>query len=233
MSQQMDEVMIYKDPVSLLQRLIRFNTTNPPGNEVDCIIYIKGLLEGAGIETKMMGMDAKRQNLVARIKGEGNSPPFLMYGHVDVVSVENQKWTNPPFDGVIKDGNIWGRGALDMKGAVAMMICAFIRAKVEGASLPGDILLCIVCDEENDGTYGAKYLVEEYGDMFKEVRYAIGEIGGFTLHMDNKKFYPIMVAEKQLCRLRTVIKGPGGHGSMPIHGGSMAKLGYVLSKAND
>ena len=121
---------IHQRPAELLQKLIQFNTTNPPGNEVECINYIDRLLKDAGIETKIFALDPNRPNLVARIKGEGRAAPILLYGHVDVVTTANQQWTHPPFEGKLVDGFIWGRGALDMKGGVAMMVAAFIRAKV-------------------------------------------------------------------------------------------------------
>ncbi|WP_105617867.1 M20/M25/M40 family metallo-hydrolase [Vallitalea okinawensis] len=226
------DVFIYKNPAKLLQNLIRFNTTNPPGNETESIMYIMDLLEKAHIEVKTFGRKTERQNLYARIKGNGSAPPFLMYGHIDVVTTENQNWQVPPFEGRIKDGCVWGRGALDMKGALAMMIAAFLRIKVEALTPSGDIILCIVTDEEDEGYYGARYMVEEHPELFEDVQFAIGEIGGFTLHMDHKRFYPIMISEKQKCALKTIIKGPGGHGSMPIRDGAMAKLAYVLERLN-
>lgn len=224
------DTLIHKDPVSVLQNLIRFNTTNPPGNEVECIKYINTLLKTVGFETIILEADTNRPNLVARLKGEGSSSPLLMYGHVDVVSTKNQSWKYDPFDGRISDGYIWGRGTLDMKGAVAMMLSAIIRSKLEGLVPSSDVIICIVSDEENGGKFGAKYLVENHRDLFKNIEYAIGEIGGFTLHMGNKKFYPISIAEKQICTLKTIIKGPGGHGSLPVRGGTMAKLGEILKK---
>ena len=110
-----DQSTIYQRPVELLQSLIRFDTTNPPGNEADCVAYLNGLLTSAGFETTLLAKVPTRPNLVTRLKGSGDSPPLLMYGHVDVVTTEGQKWTHPPFEGRIVDGYVWGRGALDMK----------------------------------------------------------------------------------------------------------------------
>ena len=149
---------------------------------------------------------------------------------MDVVTTENQKWQHPPFDGKIVDGFIWGRGALDMKGGVAMMLAAFLRAKAEGAQLPGDVVLAIVSDEENLGGFGSKFLVENHADVFESIRYAIGEFGGFTFYVGKKKFYPIMVAEKQVCWIKATVRGPAGHGSLPARGGAMAKLAGLLQK---
>jgi acetylornithine deacetylase/succinyl-diaminopimelate desuccinylase-like protein len=110
------------------------------------------------------------------------------------------------------------------------MLAAFLRAKAEGISLPGDVLLLILSDEEAGGDYGAKYLVENHADLFTGVRYALGEFGGFTLHLGGKKFYPIQVLEKQVCWMKAIVHGPGGHGSLPMRGGTMAKLGRMLQQ---
>lgn len=224
------QVPIYERPAELLQNLIRFNTTNPPGNEVECISYINSLLKDAGCETKLFARDPKRPNLIARLPGRGNAPPLLMHGHVDVVTTENQNWRHPPFEGKLIDGWIWGRGALDMKSCVTMMLAAFLRIKAEDFAPPGDVVLAVMSDEEAGSDYGAKYLVENHAELFKDIRYAIGEFGGFTFHSRQKRFFPIMVAEKQMCWMKATIRGPGGHGSQPIRGGAMAKLGDVLRK---
>jgi acetylornithine deacetylase/succinyl-diaminopimelate desuccinylase-like protein len=142
---------IYVQPVELLQNLIRFDTTNPPGDERPCIEYINSLMKKAGIKATILGKTRPRANLVARLKGEGKAPPLLLYGHVDVVTTKNQKWQQPPFAANIVDGYLWGRGALDMKSGVAMMLAAFLKAKAEGTSLPGDVIFCAVADEENGG----------------------------------------------------------------------------------
>lgn len=221
---------IHKKPELLLKQLIQFNTTNPPGNERACVEYIQYLLEAYGIETQTFALDENRPNLIARLKGTGTAPPLMLYGHVDVVTTENQSWTYTPFSGEIIDGYVWGRGALDMKGGVAMMVAAFLKAKAEGINLEGDILLVILSDEENGGDYGAKFLVEQHPELFKDVQYALGEFGGFTLYIGDKCFYPIMVAEKQICWTKLKIKGQGGHASMPVRNGTAAKLAKVLNR---
>jgi acetylornithine deacetylase/succinyl-diaminopimelate desuccinylase-like protein len=186
-----EQPSIYQRPAELLQNLIRFDTTNPPGNEAECIAYISRLLSNAGFETTIVAKDANRPNLIVRLPGRGSSPPLLLYGHVDVVSTENQEWSHPPFSGVARGGYVWGRGALDMKGGVAMMLAAFLRAKAERFAPAGDVILAVVSDEEAGGNYGAMYLVEEHGQLFSGVRYAIGEFGGFPLHLAGRKFYAI------------------------------------------
>ena len=219
---------IFERPAELLQNLIRFDTTNPPGNERPCIRYIDGLLKEAGIKTNIVARTPSRPNLIARLKGEGNAAPLLLYGHVDVVSTEGQKWTYPPFEGRIADGFIWGRGTLDMKGPVAMMLAAFLKAKMEKIPLPGDVIFAAVADEEAADNFGVAFLVDQHPNLFNGVKYAFGEFGGFNLSLGGKKFYPIMVAEKQTCWMKATFTGPAGHGSMPIRGGAMAKLSQAL-----
>ncbi len=216
-------------PAEILQRLLRFDTTNPPGNERECIGWIRGLLEELGCDVQIFAREPERPNLVARIRGRGESPPLLLQGHVDVVAARGE-WQHGPFAGELHDGYVWGRGALDMKGGVAMMLAAFMRAKAGGTPPPGDVILCVLADEEAGGGLGASFMVSEHPELFAGVRYAIGEFGGFTMQIAGTRFYPIMVAEKQICWTRARIHGRSGHGSMPIRGGAMGQLGRLLAR---
>jgi acetylornithine deacetylase/succinyl-diaminopimelate desuccinylase-like protein len=225
-----DGALVGGRPVELLQNLIRFDTTNPPGNEAACIAYASDVLAAAGFETAILARDEARPNLVTRLPGRGDAPPLLMYGHVDVVTTRNQAWTHPPFEGKVADGCVWGRGALDMKGGIAMMMAAIMRARAAGLTPPGDVILNLLSDEEADGNYGARYLVENHAYLFDGVRYAIGEFGGFTMHIGRRKIYPIMIAEKQSCWMKATVRGRGGHGSVPVRGQAMAKLARLLQK---
>ncbi len=218
---------LYESPGELLRALLRFDTTNPPGGERECIDWIKGLLEALGCEVKIASRDPERPNLIVRLAGRGDAPPLLLQGHVDVVAAR-ERWRHPPFAGEIADGFIWGRGALDMKGGVAMMLAAFMRAKAHGLRPPGDVILCLLSDEEAGSDYGAHFLVDEHPELFEGVRYAIGEFGGFTFDVAGRRFYPIMVAEKQVCWVRARTRGPAGHASLPIRGSAAGKLGALL-----
>jgi acetylornithine deacetylase/succinyl-diaminopimelate desuccinylase-like protein len=216
-------------PGEILQRLIRFDTSNPPGNERECIEWIRGLLEDLGCDVQIVAREPDRPNLIARLTGRGEAAPLLLQGHVDVVAARG-KWTHPPFGGELHDGYIWGRGALDMKGGVAMLLAAFMRAKASGVVPPGDVILCVLADEEAGSDLGANFLVSEHPELFEGVRYSLGEFGGFTLQIAGRSFYPIMVAEKQVCWMRATLKGRAGHGSMPVRGGAMGKLGRLLAR---
>ncbi len=219
---------IQERPAELLRDLLRFDTTNPPGREAPCIDYVARLLQAAGIDSVQLERTAGRPNLLARLPGAGAAPPILLYGHVDVVPTAGQPWTRPPFAGETADGFVWGRGALDMKGGVAMMLAAFLRLAAGGARPAGDVVLAVLSDEEAGGNDGAKFLVEEHAGRFEGIRYALGEFGGFTLHVGGRRFYPIQVSEKQLCTVRITVRGPGGHGAFRMQGGAMARLAAVL-----
>jgi acetylornithine deacetylase/succinyl-diaminopimelate desuccinylase-like protein len=221
---------LHKRPVELLRTLLRFDTSNPPGNERECIAYVEQLLSDAGLETTTRARDRERPNLIARLPGRGEAPPLLLYGHVDVVTTENQQWRHPPFEARVEDGYVWGRGALDMKGGMAMLIAAVLRARATGLVPRGDVVFCALSDEEGFGDYGAKFLVESHPELFDGIRFAIGEFGGFTLHLGGRRLYPIQVAEKQICTLRATVHGAGGHGAMPVRGGAMRRLAGVLAR---
>ncbi|MFJ8586473.1 M20/M25/M40 family metallo-hydrolase [Streptomyces sp. NPDC093595] len=203
-----------QSPVWLAQRLIRFHTVNPPGDEAECVQWIRGVLDGAGIETRIVAADPRRPNLIARYPGRGLEPPLLLHAHVDVVPVEGQTWTRPPFAGEVADGELWGRGAVDMKGQLAMMLAALLRMRARGDVPAGDIILAVVPDEETGSDVGSRFLVERHPELFAGVRYAIGEDGGAELGLGrHARLHPIVVAEKRTCWVRLTVRGPGGHAS--------------------
>src|SRR5438270_4860698 len=213
------------DVVELLGDLLRFDTTNPPGNEAACIAHVQRLVEEAGVETRIVAKDDARPNLIARVRGTGDAPPLLLYGHVDVVTTAGQQWARPPFGGELVDGWLWGRGALDMKGGVAMLVDAFLRAARGELQPRGDVILAVLSDEENGGDFGARFLAEEHAELFDGVRHALGEFGGASIHLGGRSFYPIQVAEKQVCWLRGTVRGPGGHAALRVPAPAMGTPG--------
>jgi acetylornithine deacetylase/succinyl-diaminopimelate desuccinylase-like protein len=214
------------DVVALLQELIRFDTTNPPGNEEACVAHVESLLHAQGIETERYERTPGRPNLVARHAGRKDCPPLLLYGHVDVVTTAGQRWTHPPFGGEIVDGMVWGRGALDMKGGVAMCVRAFLDAVAADVDTP--LVLLILSDEENGGDQGAMFIADEHPDVLGGAKHALGEFGGASQLLGGTRFYPIQVGEKQICWLRMTVRGNGGHGAMGVTGSAAARLGEVL-----
>ncbi len=220
--------MSFPTVAELTQALIRFDTTNPPGDEAECVAYMEGLLGGAGFTTWTGGEVPNRPNLVARLAGRGEAPPLLLQGHVDVVTTAGQAWTRPPFAAELAEGEIWGRGAIDMKGGVAMMACAAQRFLEQGERPPGDLVIAVLADEEAGGVQGAAWLARQHPELFRGVRHAIGEGGGFAMELFGRRFYPVMVAEKRGCATRAVFRGAGGHASRPHRGGAMARLGRAI-----
>jgi acetylornithine deacetylase/succinyl-diaminopimelate desuccinylase-like protein len=214
------------DPVQLLQELIRFDTTNPPGNEEACIAHIESLLREHGVESQRHEKTPGRPNLVAEHAGTKEGPPLLLYGHVDVVTTAGQRWTYPPFGGEIHDGSVWGRGALDMKSGVAMAVAAFVAAHEAGSATP--LRLLVLSDEEDGGDDGARFIAEERPEALGGAKHALGEFGGATQWIAGKRFYPIQVAEKQICWLRATIRGPGGHAALGVRRSAVRRLGDVL-----
>jgi acetylornithine deacetylase/succinyl-diaminopimelate desuccinylase-like protein len=217
------ETDVHGRPTELLQELIRFETVNPPGDERPCIEWIGELCAAYGIEYETYASDPDRPNLLAWIPG-GDAPPLLLYGHVDVVPVEEEEWTHDPFAGVVDDGYVWGRGALDMKSGVAMFLSAFLRTAVADEQPAGDLLFLAVSDEEGGGDEGLGFLVEEHPELFADVEYALGEFGGFNFELGGVETYPIQVNEKQVCWLEATFDGQSGHASLPTADTAMGEL---------
>ena len=215
----------------LLRQLIRFDTTVEESPEKPAIDYIRTLLEKEGIETETFFRTEERPNLMATIKSDNAVlPPLLMYGHIDVVSTEGQRWSQEPFGAAVSEGYIWGRGALDMKGELAMFITSMIQIKRDKISLPFDLKLLVVSDEEGTGNWGMAYLVKEHPEIFKGIKYALGEIGGFSMRLSGKKLYPVMIAEKQFAHLKITAVGEGGHGSFSHSNTAMERLCRAVEK---
>jgi acetylornithine deacetylase/succinyl-diaminopimelate desuccinylase-like protein len=221
-------------PVELLQELIRFDTTNPPGEERACVEWIESLLSGAGLATETYARDPDRPNLVARLPADDpTAPPLLLYGHVDVVPTEGQDWTHPPFEGVIEDGFVWGRGALDMKGGVAMLLSAALQAAREDLALGGDLVVVVLSDEEGGGDDGAAFLADQHPELFEDVEYALGEFGGFSMELAGQRLYPIQTNEKVVCWSKLTFSGPAGHASRGSRGGAMVDMARAVEAIDD
>jgi acetylornithine deacetylase/succinyl-diaminopimelate desuccinylase-like protein len=203
-----------KETTSLLSELIQNKCVNPPGNEMKSIKTVQRTLHEHGIESQVFESAPNRGNLVARIPGASPGPK-LMFGpsHVDVVPVEDaDSWEEDPFSGVVKDGFVWGRGALDMLFIVAAQVRAFIELHEEGFRPRGDLILLVVSDEEAGGALGAGWMVENHPDIVR-AGYSVSEVGGISIAPGKVLF---MVGEKGVARKRVSFKGKPGHGSMPL-----------------
>jgi acetylornithine deacetylase/succinyl-diaminopimelate desuccinylase-like protein len=223
----------YEEEVTqLLCHLIRFDTTNPPGNETPAAEYLRQRFEAEGIEAQVIESEPGRGSVVAKMPGDGSRKSLLLLSHLDVVPVqEPAEWSVDPFAGVIQDGCVWGRGAVDCKCLTAMNALAMFVLKRLGASLGGDLLFAAVADEEVGGTYGAEFLARERPETVR-ADYTINEGGGFCFPVDsNKRVYTIETAEKGIAWLRLKFKGRPGHGSMPkAADNALVKLSDAVSK---
>jgi acetylornithine deacetylase/succinyl-diaminopimelate desuccinylase-like protein len=217
------------DAKRLCQSLLRIDTTNPPGNERAAAELIAASLAEVGYRPELLEGEPRRTNLVIRHKGTGAKPPLLLTAHLDVVEADPTKWRKPPFSGEEFEGCLWGRGAIDMKNMAAMCTAIMRRLAATNTRLDRDVIFAAVADEEAGCDLGSRFLVENHRSKV-EAEYAIGESGGFSLHLGDTTFYPIQVAEKGFCWVRARITGEPGHGSMPRHDSVVTKLGEALAK---
>jgi len=176
---------VFPQAETILRRLVRFRTVNPPGNEKPAARYLAETLRGEGLEPELIEGAPGRTNLVCRLKGTGEKPPLQLDGHLDVVDAVEDQWSHPPFGADIAEDCIWGRGTVDMKQMVTMNLISVILFKRLGTKLKRDIIFTAVADEETGGTWGAKYLVDNHADKIR-AEYCLGEIGGFSTRIADK-----------------------------------------------
>ena len=216
--------------VDLLRALLRFDTTNPPGDEAECVAFLADTLRGSGVEPEVLSPAPGRANLVARLPGgDGGEPPLLLNGHVDVVAAEAGRWRHPPFAGEVHDGAIWGRGAVDMKQMVAMSVATVGLLARLGVLLRRDLKLAAVADEEAGCAFGSAWLVDHHPDKVR-AGHALGEVGGATFYLGGQPFYPVQVAEKGIAWLRATATGATGHASIPRDDNAVVRLSAFLAR---
>ncbi len=212
---------------SLLQDLIRIDTSNPPGGEAAAIDLLERHCREAGLETIIVGAHPERPNLIARFPADParrTARPLLLSGHVDCVPADPAQWIHDPWSAHHDGTHIWGRGAIDMKGFVAMAFAVIAKLKRENLPLNRDLLFVVVSDEEAGTRLGSKWLVEERPDLLGEPEYVINEVGGFVIHREGKRFYPVQVAEKGVAWLRLSVSGRSGHSSLPSRDHAVSRL---------
>jgi acetylornithine deacetylase/succinyl-diaminopimelate desuccinylase-like protein len=217
------------EAVKLLQELIRFNTTNPPGNERVVALHLQKLLAADGIETRVLEFAPGRANLFARIKGDGSLRPLILLSHTDVVMAEPKRWSLPPFAGEIRDGFVYGRGASDMKGTAAVHATLMRLLKLRNVPLKRDVILLAVADEEAGGA-GARSIIENHPELIRGAEFLLNE-GDVAYVKDGKlQQYGVDVMEKAALWLRLIAKGPTGHGSIPLADSSVNRLLNALDR---
>jgi len=230
------------DVVEVVSRLIRFDTTNTgepetTQGEAECAQWVADQLADVGYHPEYLESGAPgRGNVFARLKGADSSRgALLIHGHLDVVPAEPADWSVHPFSGAIENGYVWGRGAVDMKDMVGMMIVVARQLKQAGIVPPRDLVFAFVADEEHGGRYGAHWLVDNRPDLFDGVTEAIGEVGGFSLTVPlpdggERRLYLIETAEKGLSWMRLTARGTAGHGSMAHDNNAVTAVAEAVAR---
>lgn len=227
-----DSTAIAKEAQGWLAELIRINTTNPPGNEEVAARFIAGILQKEGIPSEMLELTPGRTALVARLRSAAFADPskaLLLVAHMDVVGVDKSKWTVDPFAAVIKDGYLYGRGALDDKSMVAANLAAFILLKRTNAHLNRDVIFLATADEEQGGDASIKILISKYWDKIA-AGFAINEGGQVVLKNGKVQYVAIQASEKVAVNVAVIAKGPSGHASQPTKDNAVVHLATAISK---
>ncbi len=222
---------LQQETTQLLQRLIRCNTVNPPGNERVLQEGLAADLRAAGFEVDLLGAEPERPNLVARLRGDGDGPVLCLLSHVDTVLATPADWTHDPWSGDLADGFVWGRGALDMKSQTAAEVAAALSLAREGwRPARGDLLVVVVVDEEVGGELGAMWICEHHPEKVR-ADYLLNEGGGSHFMYDGARHYGVCVAEKGVFRFRVITDGVAGHASVPKIGvNALLRMAPLLTR---
>jgi acetylornithine deacetylase/succinyl-diaminopimelate desuccinylase-like protein len=217
------------EATALLQRLVRHNTVNPPGDERALQEELAALLREAGFEVELIGRTEQRPNLIARLRGRDDGPTLCLLSHVDTVLASPGEWTHDPWSGDVEDGFLWGRGAIDMKSQTAAEVTAAVSLAREGwRPAAGDLLVVVVVDEEVGGHEGAIWLTEHHPEKIR-CDELLNEGGGSVIPFDGGPLYGVCVAEKGVFRFTLTTTGTAGHASMPrIADNALLKLAPLL-----
>jgi len=235
-AQEPDWTAAQQETIAHLQAMIRMNTSNPPGNEIAVARYLDSTLKADGIETHLFEPAPGRAALVARLKGNGSKQPVILMAHMDVVGVEHDKWSVDPFAAIIKDGYLYGRGAIDDKGMLSANLETMLLLKRhvvdKGATLARDVIFVANSDEEAGGDWGMGWLIANHPELVK-AEFALNE-GGRTRIVQGKPLYlAIQNTEKVSHVVEVVASGTGGHASIPLRDNAILRLGRALAKIGD
>jgi acetylornithine deacetylase/succinyl-diaminopimelate desuccinylase-like protein len=222
---------VEQEAVTLLTQYIQIDTTNPPGNEIKAAEFFKAIFDREGIEARIIESAPGRGNIYARLRGTGSKPAVVLMNHMDVVPADVRQWQEPPFGAVIRDGYLWGRGTLDMKGPAILQLMTVLALKRQNVRLQGDLIFLGTADEEAGGALGAGFLLETQPDLFQGVGLVLNEGGGIRIDENGKaRFYSLGVAEKTPLWLKLTATGTAGHGSTPGGNSAVNKLLTALNR---
>ena len=217
---------------ALLQALLRIDTRNPPGNELPAAEALLEVLAEDGLDSTILESAPGRANLICRISAGIAAPeaPLLLATHLDVVPPGDEtRWRHPPFAGVLADGMLWGRGAIDMKHMVAMSAMVMKLLRRQQRTLRRDVIFVAAADEERGCEHGSRFLVEQHPDKV-QAGFALGEVGGHTMQIGKRTVVPVQVAEKGVAWLKLTAHGQAGHASMPTADNALLRLGRAVER---
>jgi acetylornithine deacetylase/succinyl-diaminopimelate desuccinylase-like protein len=218
------------EATALLQRLLRIDTTNPPGNEIVAAEALREVLAADGVPAEILESAPGRGNLVCRLRSGSDAPPLLLAAHTDVVPAGDvSRWRHGPFSGDLAEGMIWGRGAVDMKNMVSMSTLVMKLLARRAVPLKRDVIFAAVADEEAACTFGSRFLVEQHPDKVR-AGYALGEVGGFPNTIGRTRLLLVQTAEKGICWLRLTARGQPGHGSVPRPDNAVLRLARAIDR---
>ncbi|MEE9278007.1 MAG: M20/M25/M40 family metallo-hydrolase, partial [Dehalococcoidia bacterium] len=225
---------VLDEALDIFVRYLRINTTNPPGNEKPAARFLGSIIEREGISCEYIEIQPAREALVARLPGDGSKRPLMLCNHTDVVPVEEAYWTKPAFEGLIEGGKIYGRGAVDMKGAGVMQLMTLLLLKRHDVPRKRDIVFCAVPDEEAGSVWGMQWLSEHRPDVV-DVEFELSEGGTGTSQFAGKdaKLFSVATNEKDICWMKLTATGTPGHGSRPHRDNSAVHLTRALTKLAD
>ncbi|HVM23971.1 MAG TPA: M20/M25/M40 family metallo-hydrolase [Candidatus Limnocylindrales bacterium] len=249
MSHDLGPYLDLDETVTHLRELIRIPSVNPPdggpevaagrdpaGGETAAARYCAEVLAGAGIEADVLETVPGRGSCFARLRASGpaTEPPLILLSHIDVVPVDAEAWSRDPFGGELVGGEVWGRGAVDMKNMVAMELGVMLALARSGAELRRDVIFAAVADEEAGGAFGAQHWARERPDLFADAAgrpaaVALNEVGGYSMTIGGRRFYTLQVAEKGIVWTRLRTTGTPGHGSMPHDENAAIRLAEAVS----
>ena len=211
-----DWTALGEEAVDLLRRYLMIDTTNPPGNEIEGAKFLAAVLGRDGIASETVESAPGRANLVARLAGDGSLPGIVLHHHIDVVYADRRYWTVDPFGGEVRDGYLYGRGAIDMKSTGIMHLAAVLALKRAGVPLKRDLVFLATADEEAGSVYGARFVADARRDWLAGAEYAISELGGIEVHAGyTAPLGHIVISEKTGLPLTLTARSEPGHGSMP------------------
>jgi acetylornithine deacetylase/succinyl-diaminopimelate desuccinylase-like protein len=222
------------EAAALLSQYLRINTTNPPGNELVAARWLASVLQREGIEAQIFEPAPGKANLYARLAGDGSARPLILLNHMDVVLASPEYWTVDPFGGVIKDGVVWGRGALDMKGEGIAQLMTLVILKRAHVPLKRDIIFLATADEEIGAGVGAAWFVEHHADLIRDAEFLLNE--GGTTRANGRggvDYYGVGTTEKSPFWLDMTTRGTAGHGSRPTPDNPVHRLVRALNRIAD